>query len=127
MVELLVGRGLHIPYSRFGPTMFNDPMKAFTHLWQTTTIEDYKMQFEILSNQLKGLAERYKLSFFLSGLWEEIRFMVCVLNPSNLNLAFSMTKMLEENVYAFYRTNCLGSTANSPIVTYLLLIRKLFF
>ncbi|KAJ0101884.1 hypothetical protein Patl1_05728 [Pistacia atlantica] len=84
-------------------------MEALIRLNQTSTEEDYKSQFEALSNQLRELAEFYKLSFFLSGLREEIRFMVRMLNPSNVHIAFGLAKMQEENVAAFRRTTKLGS------------------
>jgi hypothetical protein len=100
--------------TRFGPSILDDPMKTLTRLRQTTTVEAYKSQFEILSNQLKGLAEPYKLSCFLSGLREDIRFMVRMLNPSNLTVAFGMAKIQEENVAAFRRSSRLGSTSPRP-------------
>jgi hypothetical protein len=34
----------------------------------------YKTQFEVLSNRLRGLSEKHKLSCFMSGLKDEIRF-----------------------------------------------------
>ena len=62
--------------TRFGGSPYDDPMDSLIHLKQTTTVEEYKSQFEALSNQLRGLAESYKLGCFLSGLREEIKFMV---------------------------------------------------
>lgn len=56
----------------------------------------YKSQFEGLSNRLKGLYERHKLSCFLSGLKEEIRLPVRMLSPINLNAAFVLAKIQEE-------------------------------
>lgn len=61
---------------RFGASPYDDPMEALIRLKQTSIVEDYKGQFEALSNQLRGLAKSYKLSCFLSGLWEDFRFMV---------------------------------------------------
>jgi hypothetical protein len=81
--------------TKFGLSILDDPMKTLTRLRQTTTMEIYKSQFEILSNQLKWLGEPYKLSCLLSGLREDIRFMVRMLNPSNLTMAFGMAKMQE--------------------------------
>jgi hypothetical protein len=100
--------------TRFGPSILDDLMETLTRLRQTTTVEAYKSQFEILSNQLKGLAEPYKLSCFLSGLREDICFMVRMLNPSNLTVAFGMAKMQEENVAAFRRSSRLGSISPRP-------------
>ena len=51
----------------------------------------------------------YKFSCFLSGLWEDIRFMVRMLNLVNLPMIFSLAKMQEENVVALKRTARLGS------------------
>ncbi|KAJ0079625.1 hypothetical protein Patl1_22875 [Pistacia atlantica] len=62
--------------TRFGLALLDDPMEALTRLRKTTIVEAYKLQFEVLSNRLKGLAEPYKLSCFLSGLREDIRFIV---------------------------------------------------
>ena len=95
--------------TRFGSSPYEDPMEALIRLKQTSTVEDYKSQFEALSNQLRGLAESYKLSCFLSGLREDIRFMVRMLNPSNLHIAFGLAKMQEENVAALRITAKLGS------------------
>lgn len=47
-------------------------------------------------NRLKGLSERHKLSCFLSGLKDEIRLPIQMLNPINLNVAFGLAKILEE-------------------------------
>lgn len=84
-------------------------METLIRLKQTSTVEDYKSQFEALSNQLRGLAESYKLSCFLSGLQENIQFMVRMLNPTNLHVVFGLAKMQEENVAALRRTARLGS------------------
>ena len=94
--------------TRFGGSPYDDPMEALIQLKQTSTVEEYKSQFEALSNQLRGLAESYKLSCFLSGLREDIRFMVRMLNPSNLHMAFGLAKMQEENVAALRRSTKSG-------------------
>lgn len=83
-------------------------MEAVIRLKQPTMVEEYKSQFEALSNQLRGLAESYKLSCFLSGLKEDIRFMVRMLNPSNLHMTFGLSKMQEENMAALRRSTKFG-------------------
>ncbi|KAF5477262.1 hypothetical protein F2P56_003913 [Juglans regia] len=70
---------------RFGPRAYDDPMEALTRLKQTSTVAVYKGQFEALSNRLKGLSETHKLSCFLSGLKDEIRLPLRLLNPVSLN------------------------------------------
>ena len=57
---------------------------------------DYKGQFEALSNRFRGLSENHKLSCFLSGLKNEVRLPVKMLNPKNLNEAFGLAKIQEE-------------------------------
>ena len=65
----------------FGTSSYDDPMKALINIKQTTTVELYKTQFEMLSNRVRGLSNSHKLSCFLGGLKEEIRMGVRMLNP----------------------------------------------
>lgn len=80
---------------RFGNSSYDDPMEVFTRLKQSSTVAAYKTQFEVISNQLKGLFENYKLSMFLSGLKDEIRLPVRTLHPQNLNSAFGLAMIQE--------------------------------
>ncbi|KAF5443056.1 hypothetical protein F2P56_035649 [Juglans regia] len=57
---------------RFGPSAFDDPMEALTRLRQTTSVSLYTSQFEALSNRLKGLSDKHKMSCFISGLKDDI-------------------------------------------------------
>ena len=66
---------------RFGSTAYDDPMETLTRLSQTTSVAMYKAQFEVLSNRIKGLSSSNKLSCFLSGLKDEIRLPIRMLNP----------------------------------------------
>ncbi|KAF5471969.1 hypothetical protein F2P56_008726 [Juglans regia] len=83
---------------RFGPSAFDDPMEALTKLRQTTSVSLYTSQFEALTNRLKGLSERHKLSCFISGLKDEIRIPIKMFNPPNLGSAFGLAKLQEERV-----------------------------
>ncbi|KAL4601359.1 hypothetical protein ACB092_11G267500 [Castanea dentata] len=76
---------LHI---RFGVSAYDDPMETLTRLRQTASGPLYKAQFEVLSNRMKGLSAAHKLSCFLSGLRDEVRLPVRMLNPKSLNEAF---------------------------------------
>jgi hypothetical protein len=69
-------------------------MKSLTRQRQTSTVAAYKA----LSNRLRGLSERHKLSYFLSGLKDEIRLHVRMLNPHSLNAAFNLAKIQEEYI-----------------------------
>ncbi|KAF5471083.1 hypothetical protein F2P56_011555 [Juglans regia] len=81
---------------RFGATAYDDPMEALTRLKQTSSVASYMAQFETLSNRLRGLSDLHKLSCFLSGLKDELRIPVRMLNPVNLNVAYGLAKMQEE-------------------------------
>ena len=50
----------------------------------------------MLSNRIKGLSAAHKLSYFLSGLRDEIRLPMRMLNPKSLNEAFGLAKIQEE-------------------------------
>jgi hypothetical protein len=96
---------------RFGPA-YDDPMEAITRFRQTSTVTLYKIQFEILSNRLKNLSEKYKLSCFLSGFKDDIRLPLRLLSPHNLNKAFPMAKIQEECVLNSRRTSKFSSYTN---------------
>ena len=64
---------LHV---RFGTSAYDDPMEVLTRLRQTSTVALYKAKFEAVSNRIKGLSPLHKLSYFLSGLKDEIRLPV---------------------------------------------------
>jgi hypothetical protein len=72
----------------------------------------YKTKFEVLSNRLKNLSEKYKLTCFLSGLKDEIRLPLRLMNPQNLNNAFAMAKIQEECVLNSRRTSKFSSYTN---------------
>ena len=56
-------------------------MESLTKLRQVGSISTYKTQFEVLSNRIKELSERNKLSCFLSGLKDGIHLPIRMLNP----------------------------------------------
>ena len=82
--------------SEVGTTVDDDLMEMLTKLRIIVTVAMYKTQFEVLSNRIKGLSPTHKLSCFLSGLKDEIRLPVRMLNPQSLNEAFELSKIQEE-------------------------------
>lgn len=58
---------------QFGPLAYDDSMETLTPLKHTTIVATYKAQLEALSNRLKGLSKRHKLSCFLKILKDEIK------------------------------------------------------
>jgi hypothetical protein len=49
--------------TRFG-LVYDDPMESPVKLRQTTTVTEYTTQFEALSNRLRGISDKNRLSFF---------------------------------------------------------------
>lgn len=90
-------RSLHI---RFGTSAYDDPMETLTRLRQVSSIAQYKGQFEALSNRIKELSEKHKLSCFLNGLKDEIRLPIRMFNPPSLSAAFGLDKIQEEYLHA---------------------------
>lgn len=41
--------------SRFGPSLYDDPMKTLTRLRQVGYVEEYKVEFEVVFNRLRQL------------------------------------------------------------------------
>lgn len=80
---------------RFGPA-YDDPMESLVKLRQSSTVAEYTTQFESLSNRLRGLSDKYKLSYFLSGLKDEVRLPLRMLSPQTLVAAFGLAKLQEE-------------------------------
>ena len=49
---------------RFGTLTYDDPMETLTKLRKVGSVAVYKGQFEALSNRIKELSEKYKISYF---------------------------------------------------------------
>ena len=94
-------QALHV---RFGSTAYDDPMEVLTRPRQTTTVAVYKAEFEAVSNRIKGLSPLHKLNCFSSGLKDEIRLPVRMLNPQSLNAAFELAKIKKEYVMSCRRS-----------------------
>ena len=54
-------RSLHV---RFGTSAYDDPMETLTRLRKVGSVAVYKGQFEALSNRIKELSEKHKMSCF---------------------------------------------------------------
>lgn len=89
---------------RFGPSTYDDLMKALTKLRKTRTVEAHKVEFENLSNRLHKLSDSHKLSYFLSVLKDEIRLAIRIFSPPDLLTAFSLAKFQEELIKVGKRT-----------------------
>ena len=92
-------RALH---TRFGALAYDDLMEALTKLRQVSSVSNYKAQFEALSNRIKELFEKHKLSCFLSGLKDEMRFLLrCSIHK--LLILLSDLQKYKRNIYLVTR------------------------
>lgn len=69
-------------------------------LRESSSVAEYTPQFASLSNQLRGVSEKNRLSYFLSGLRDNIRLPVQMLNPAGLVTAFGHAKLQEEYLHS---------------------------
>lgn len=61
---------------RFGPSAFDDYIGELIRLQQTRSVADYKIQFETLLSKTKGIPRDQLVSYFISGLKEDIKYSV---------------------------------------------------
>jgi len=80
----------------FGPSAYDCPRATLFKLAQTTSVNDFYMQFTALVNRVDGLSLVAILDCFISGLQEEIRKDVKAIEPQSLSKAFALAKLYEE-------------------------------
>jgi hypothetical protein len=56
-------------------------------------IENYKSQFKLISNKVRGLFDSQYLIFFLGRLKKKIKIRVRMINPHNLVVAYRLARM----------------------------------
>lgn len=83
---------------RFGDSPYDDPMESMKKLRQMGSVADYKSQFESLSSILREVSYKIKLSCFIGGLKDEIRYPIRLLNPAKMHQAFGLAKLQEQYV-----------------------------
>jgi hypothetical protein len=86
-------------------------MEALMRLCQSSTVAEYTTYFQSLLNRLQGVFERNKHNCFLSGLKDEIRLPMRMLNPANLVATFGLAKLQEKYILSSRRP--LHSTSSS--------------
>ncbi|XP_020097231.1 uncharacterized protein LOC109716293 [Ananas comosus] len=92
---------------RFDVRGLVDVVEEFNKLVQTGTVEEYQEQFEDLRARLlttkSQFSPEYFLSSFLSGLKDEIKSAVKMLQPRTLAQAFEQAKLQEQTMAAMIR------------------------
>ncbi|GLT53256.1 hypothetical protein SLA2020_265410 [Shorea laevis] len=86
---------------------FDNTIGALINLKQTSTVEKYRSQFEVLYEVLSiGIlicsTEKFWVSTFLNGLKEEIRIRITMLKPTLLQEAFGFVRLQEEEILREY-------------------------
>jgi len=105
---------------RFGTSSYDDPLEALISIKQTSIVELYKTQFEMLSNRVRGLSDSHRLSCFLGGLKKEIKMGVRMLNAQNLVVAYELARMQEETLTITrksWRPSAMGFQSQNPTPT----------
>lgn len=95
---------------RLRSSPYDDPMEALTQHKQVGSMTTYKAEFELLSNIIRGISKKNKLSYVFNGLMDEIRLPIIMLASTNLNDAFGLTKIQEQYVWSIRKAWKSGST-----------------
>jgi hypothetical protein len=79
---------------------FDDPIRALINLKQTSIVEKYRSQFEILFKVLsigifRSSTEEFWLRMFIGNLKEEVRITVAMLKPTSIGAAFGLARLQE--------------------------------
>lgn len=88
---------------RFGPNVFEDAIGVLTKRHQTSTVRVSQERFEELANCTTGLTEEFFVSYFISGLKEEIKVGVQMFQPVNISQAIGLARLQEESTEAMYK------------------------
>ena len=83
-------------HQRLGPTDFEDPTEALTHLKQDTTVATYQDVFERLSHQVNGLPEFFLIGSFIARFCNEILLDVKIKQPHTLADTIGVAWLIEE-------------------------------
>ncbi|KAJ0077255.1 hypothetical protein Patl1_35397 [Pistacia atlantica] len=108
---------VHALEKRFGPSDFDDPEGELAKLRQNSLVAAYQKRFEALSNRVGGLTDEFLLHCFVSGLKDEIRYMLKLQQPTSLKEAIGLTRTQEAHLAARPRnlnSSCLNVKAPPP-------------
>ncbi|XP_042051368.1 uncharacterized protein LOC121796622 [Salvia splendens] len=85
--------------ARFGTHAYADPLLDLCNLRQTGSLQEYMDEFEELY-PCTGIREYQAMSFFLSGLFDELQIPVRMFKPTCLADAYALAKLQELTVRA---------------------------
>ncbi|KAF2305026.1 hypothetical protein GH714_001150 [Hevea brasiliensis] len=109
--------------ARFGDKAYEDPLADLRNLRQVNTLQEYLDSFDELYPKA-GIREDQALSFFLSGLVDELQMPVRMFKPKTLAEAYSLTRLQEITVAAiqnkpkpFYKSSTLTNSQQPKFTT----------
>lgn len=83
--------------ARFSKVKFRDPSQPFFAVRQTWTVAQYIHKFEDLSTQVTGLTDRQLEGIFMNVLTDEMREVVTMCKPVDLDEMISTTYQMEDS------------------------------
>ena len=113
---------------RFGRDQHSHLMRQFFHIHQTTSVTEYIEHFDTLVHQLlaydPSLGQPFLTSRFVDGLKNEIRAVVLVHRPKDLDTASSLALLQEDSLQLMPRREwkksegamCSNSVVSTPAV-----------
>ncbi|KAJ4757403.1 polyprotein [Rhynchospora pubera] len=81
---------------RFGPSEYSDPAGQLMKLSQTASVVDYQNKFEALASKVTGFTSDMLKSSFISGLHPRIQRAVIAQRPRDLDDAFALARVFED-------------------------------
>ena len=85
--------------ARFGNHAFDDPLAELRNLKQIDSLQEYLNAFDELYPKA-GITEEQSLSFFLSGLNDELQMPIRMFKPRTLAEAYSLARLQELTIAA---------------------------
>ncbi|KAD2393165.1 hypothetical protein E3N88_40142 [Mikania micrantha] len=83
--------------TRFASRLIEDAMGALKALNQTSSLDDYCDEFDLLLNKV-SIPEKYAISLFLEGLKPEIRCHVKLFKPTTLRDSYSLARLQNQAI-----------------------------
>ncbi|XP_062104283.1 uncharacterized protein LOC133815460 [Humulus lupulus] len=82
--------------TRFGTSIYDNPLGHISKLTQTGRVSDYRTKFESLMPRISGVDQSMFLNFFVWGLKLEIRRELLMLKPVDLADAMAKAQLFED-------------------------------
>lgn len=83
-------------YNRFDPSELDDFTREFVNLHQTGTVMEYQVLFEAILSKTRGISRGQRITFFLNGLKENIKWSMQICQPQTLNAAICLARKYEK-------------------------------